>query len=623
MSSSNIQKYLLNNKKSQFVNKNFVDFKQDLLNYAKEFYSDNIVDFSETSLGGMFLDFASIVGDSLVFYAEQQFAELDYETATNIQNIEKHLKRANIKNNSAYPSSVTATFSITVLRDSNSKQDDPKPVSDYLPVIKKGLRLISDSGIEFTLTEDVDFSSDYTQEIDQFNEDGSPYSLRLSKEGICNSGSLIVENVFFPADDPKQYFLSYQLEKSNVTEIISVTDSDLNEYYEVDYLSQNTIFESIYNEVDKNTYIHIKSAPRRFVVERNFSKKNVVLRFGNGDGKIIKDNVFANTSDLILPLKNKNVLGRTMVNPNLILKNNSFGVSPKGKNLTIVYKSGGGVSHNIRKETLKTFLETPSLTFSNSNTNIPVNVKESLLSSLSVINKEDAVGGASAPTINDLKANIPAAIKSQGRIINHEDLVARIITMPSNFGKIEKAVALDNPYSSLSKDLYIICKNNEGFYVNASDAIKINLSNYINEFRLISDSYNILDVPIYNFSINMTVRVAAGYNIQSVLSDIQRNIISELRFDLLQIGEPINVNRIVKAASNTRGLLTIVTPKENIIVSRTEKNQFFDYTNDVIRSYSNNSIDPLINYADGFVYPSRGGIFEMKYTSKDIVINAN
>ena len=477
MPSSNIKKYLLNNKKSQFINKNFVDFKQELLNYAKEFYSDDIVDFSETSLGGMFLDFASIVGDSLVYYAEQQFAELDYETATNVDNITKHLRRANIKNNSAYPSSVTAQFSIVVQKDPASRQDDPKPIQSHLPILKKGLRLVSNSGIEFTLVEDVNFTNNYAQTIEQFNEDGSPLNLRITKDGICSSGSLVVERISFPADDSSKHFLSYELDKTNVTEIISVVDDDLNEYYEVDYLSQNTIFESIENEVDKNNYLHIKSVPRRFVVERNFRNRSVVLRFGNGDGKIIKDNVFSNTSDLILPLKNKNVIGRTMVDPSLILKNNSFGVSPKGKSLTITYKSGGGTSHNIRNNTLNTIAETPSVLFVNSIENLQQVVRERILASLSVNNEQSAVGGAAAPTINDLKANIPAAIKSQGRIISHEDLVARIITMPSNFGKVEKAVALDNPYSSLAKDLYIICKDSEGFYANASDAIKINLSN--------------------------------------------------------------------------------------------------------------------------------------------------
>jgi hypothetical protein len=70
--SNKLQKYLTNNNKDRvFINKTFNDFRRDLLNYVNEFYSENIIDFSETGLGGLFLDFAAIVGDSLVYYAEQ------------------------------------------------------------------------------------------------------------------------------------------------------------------------------------------------------------------------------------------------------------------------------------------------------------------------------------------------------------------------------------------------------------------------------------------------------------------------------------------------------------------------------------------------------------------------
>jgi len=621
--SNNIQKYLENNQKSQFVNKNYLDFRQDLLNYAKEFYSENILDFSETSLGGMFLDFASIVGDSLVFYAEQQFSELDYTTAVDIDNITKHLRRANIKSNTAYPSSLTATFTIEVEKSNTSTQRDPKPNLEHLPVLPSGTRIIADNGVEFTLDEDVDFSVGFTQKIGSVNEDGSPFSLIITKKAICTSGSVITESVNFPDDDKKTYFLSYELAEPDVTDILSVVDEDLNEYYEVEYLSQNTLFKAIKNEIDNNQYMYIRNAPYRYVIEKEYKAKKTTLRFGNGSGKVIKNNVFTNTSDLILPLKNKSIVGRTDVNPNLILENNSLGVSPKGKTLLITYKAGGGTSHNIPKKTLNTFFDDPVLIFKNSKNIIPTQIREEILLSLTVTNEERAVGGAEAPSINDLKTQIPAAIHAQGRIITYEDLIARILTMPSNFGKIEKAVALDNPYSSLSKDLFVICKDSEGFYVNASDAIKINLSNYINEFRLISDNYNILDVPIFNFAIDLQVKVASGYNIESVLFDIQRNIANEMNFSLMQIGEPIDVNRIIKSVSSTVGVLTILTDSNRIIKSKTDRDQFYDFNNDIIRSYSSNSIDPMINFINGFVYPSRGGIFELKYSAIDIKITAN
>ena len=55
---------------------------------------------------------------------------------------------------------------------------------------------------------------------------------------------------------------------------------------------------------------------------------------------------------------------------------------------------------------------------------------------------------------------------------------------------------------------------------------------------------------------------------------------------------------------------------------KTEKDQFYDFTNNQIRSYSNNIIDPILNYSNGLIYPSKAGIFELKYSSFDIKIDA-
>jgi hypothetical protein len=621
MSEIKIQKYLKNKSKKQFTNKTYLDFRNDLLGYAREFYGDNILDFSETSLGGLFLDFAAIVGDSLVFYAEQQFNELDYETATNIQNINKHLKRANIKNNSSYPSSVEVTFSIEVEKDINSSEKDPKPYITHLPVIKKNTVMLSNNGIQFTLDEDVDFSSDYTQTIGELNEDETPFSLILTKKGLCTSGFTTTETVNFSSDLNEDYFLSYKLENSNVTKIISVSDNDLNEYHEVEYLNQGTVFSKIEN--DKSNYISIKPVPYRYVIERDYNSGEIFLRFGNGSGKSVKDNEFANVSDLIIPIKNKDTFGRVDLDPNMLLKTNSLGVSPIGKNLSITYKYGGGIIHNVAANSITEFLDTPIVIFPIADDNVTESIKNIIIESIEIDNEEPALGGAPAPTLDDLKASIPLAMNSQNRIITYDDLISRILTMPSDFGKIEKVVALDNPNSSFSKDLFVTCKDSEGFYVNASDAIKLNLAKYINEFRLISDNYNILDVPVYNFGIKATVKVAVGFDIETVIFDISTRIFENLRFDLLQIGQPINVNEIVRVINNTDGVVTLITDKRDIIVNKTEKDAFFDFDFNIERSYFNNVVDSSVNYIDGFIYPPRGGIFEMKYSSQDILIIAN
>jgi len=618
---SQLENYLKNQNTKQFSSQTFSDFRQELLEYANLYYKDNIVDFSEVSLGGMLLDFAAIVGDSLVFYAEQQFNELDYTTATDPENIVKHLQKANIKNSKASPSSVEVSFTIEVDRDPTSNDYNLKPINTYIPVIKSGTILSSTNGIIFTLQEDVDFNVNPTQEEGDEDIDGNITSLLLTKKGLCISGE-VSEEFFDLTTSEDGYFLSVELERENITNIISVFDNDNNEYFEVDYLSQSTIFKKVENSNDK--YLTIIPAPFRFVKEENFANGKTTIRFGNGDGKSLKDNVFTNPEDLLLPIKDKEVVNRVDLDPGLLLENSSLGISPKGKVITVVYKHGGGVSHNVSPGSIDTILGEPIITFPNSiiDNNYDLETNK-IINSLLVDNENSSVGGSQPLSLDELKMQIPNAIKAQSRIITHEDLLARILTMPSDFGRINKAVVLDNPYSSTSKDLFITCKDSDGNYIEASDIIKFNLSNYLNEFRIVGDAFNILDVPVYNFGIQAKIKVKSGFDPFNVIIDINSRLVELLRFDLYQIGSPIDTNQISFIIETTDGVSSLITPKKALIVSKTKEDAFFDQDLSRTLTYNNNVFNPQTIYQDGFIYPPRGGLFEMRYTFQDILIAAN
>lgn len=618
---SEINNYLLNDKPKQFSNKTFSDFRQELLQYANTFYKDQIVDFSEASLGGLLLDFAAIVGDSLVYYAEQQFAELDYETATDIENIQKHLNRANIKKYNADPSSVSCIFTIEVTRDTQSLDSDPKPKFDHLPTIKKGTNIISESGVNFILQEDIDFSSGYKQSIAEENEDGSAFSLFLSKSGLCVSGEIIEEELDFDVRE-SGYFLSKELSNEGVTSVISVFDEDGNEFYEVDFLTQTTVFKKSIS--DGQSFISIIPAARRFIIENSFISGKTILRFGNGEGKDVRDKVFSNPDDLLLPLKNKDNFSRISLDPSNLLKNNAFGISPRGKILTVRYKSGGGISHNVPANSINRINGNPIVMFQNSNEAfLGEEIKNNIIESLSVKNEQPSIGGAEALTLSELKAKIPAAIRSQSRIITHEDLITRILTMPSDFGKINKATVLDNPYNTNTKDLYVLCKDTNNFYISANDAIKHNISKYLNEYRVIGDNFNILDIPVFNFGIRVKVRSDASKEISVLISDIQTRIVTNLNFHLLEVGDPINVNDIHTIIQTTEGVVSVVTDKKSMVYSKNNEDAFFDVEDLVMRTYNDNTFNPQLLYTDGFIYPPRSGIFEMRYTLKDILIEVN
>ena len=76
------------NKKSvTYLNKNYNDFKQSLVDYAKNYFPDAVNDFSEASPGTMFIEMASYVGDVLSFYLDTQIQENFIQYARERENL--------------------------------------------------------------------------------------------------------------------------------------------------------------------------------------------------------------------------------------------------------------------------------------------------------------------------------------------------------------------------------------------------------------------------------------------------------------------------------------------------------------------------------------------------------
>ena len=59
----------------KYLNKDFSDFRQTLVNYAKNYFPDIYNDFNESSPGMMFIEMASYVGDVLSYYVDNQMKE--------------------------------------------------------------------------------------------------------------------------------------------------------------------------------------------------------------------------------------------------------------------------------------------------------------------------------------------------------------------------------------------------------------------------------------------------------------------------------------------------------------------------------------------------------------------
>ncbi len=608
---------LENERRSRDIKKSFNDFRRQLNSYAKTNFADQIQDFSEASVGGMLLDFAAIVGDSLAFYVDQQFDELNYETSKNTKNISSHLKRAGVKGGNASPSSAYVTFIIEVDIDSTKNINLLEPDARQLPIVHKG-SVLESADIKFILSEDVDFRQNPEKYVSESDDNGLPIKLFLEKKGVCTSGTISEESITFSVDDI-DVFLSYTLSNNNVHKIVKITDDFGNEYYEVDFLSQDTVYLNVENS--KYTQLYPTAAPFRFISEKNYQNNTTTLRFGNGSGKKLNDNMLTNPEDFLLPLKHRDYNSNVMLDPNMLIKSNSLGVSPAGSTLTITYIHGGGKNHNVDAESIDT-IKSAIVTFPNiSDDDVDIAViTDDITDTLDVINEKPAVGGSNSLTLNDLKSHIPNMINSQSRIVNEKDLFSRIYTMPTDYGRVNKIAVLENEYTNLSKDLFVVCLDNDNKYIHANDALKVNLKNYINQFRLLGDSFNILDSPIYNFGIDLTIGIKINYSVEEVLDRTLSNIDQNLNFKALQINEAINVNDIINVVLNTDGVANIITLPKNMIFCKNSEDDFVDEADDETFTYSRNPFSPLTQFENGFIFPIRGGIFELKYPELDITV---
>ena len=62
-------------KQVNYLNKDFSDFRDNLIEFAKVYFPNTYNDFNESSPGMMFIEMAAYVGDVLSYYIDAQFRE--------------------------------------------------------------------------------------------------------------------------------------------------------------------------------------------------------------------------------------------------------------------------------------------------------------------------------------------------------------------------------------------------------------------------------------------------------------------------------------------------------------------------------------------------------------------
>lgn len=581
--------------------RDFSSIKAALVEHAKRYYPDSYQDFSEAGFGSLMLDTVAYVGDMLSFYLDYQANESFLETANETDNIIKLAKQLGYKHDNSFSSTGIASFYIFVPASSNGLSPDRR----YIPVLKKNSTFSAKNGAQFILVEDVRFDRD-TNEIAVARTDentGLPIYYAIKSYGTVISGKYSSATI---SVGEFTKFLKVQVPLRNIVEIISVRDSEGFDYYEVENLSQDFVYRPIQNRSDDKklveSYLRPFYVPRRYVIEK--TNDSTFLQFGHGEDPA-KTEVYspADPATVVLKYSARDYISDLTFDPSRLVYSDKFGIVPVNTNLTIVARVNTQADVNIASNTLAEVVS-KNFEFEDEN-NLDQTVLSTIRSSLEVNNEEPILGAASIRDSNQIKKLAFSAASSQGRAVTKQDYQSLVYRMPKKFGSVKRVNVLRDQNSfKRNLNMYIISEDQNGFLAKAPLSLKENLKIWLNNYRIINDTIDILDAKVVNFGINFQITIDSMSSREAVLSRSLSNL-REFYNKTPEIGESFFITDVYKVLRNTKGVLDVVSVKITLKNGGVYSTTPFDIE-------SQTSVDGrYINIPDNVLY-------EIKYPKQDI-----
>jgi len=585
----------------KYASKEFDTIKEELVNYAKIYYPDTFKDFNDASFGSLMLDTVAYIGDMLSFYIDYQSNESFVDSAIETKNLLKLAKQFGYKNPAAFSATGKAAFYVQVPAGT-----DGRPNTSLIPILKEGTTLSSNAGTSLILTSDVDFSrSDTEVVVAQTDANGDATSFAYKAYGDVITG--IIESEILSVSS-YQKFLKLALSAEDITEIISVVDSEGNEYFEVPYLSHNVSLQPVRNpnkagENDAPYILREKLAARRFITE--IDEAGVVyLQFGYGSETSLKNDEYPDPASATLERFARDYYSDDSFDPSVLLKNDKFGVVPPVGDLIVTYRKNENSSVNLPINSIDS-ITFPILSFT-SDDQPSSNIVRTMENSLDVENEEAILGEVNKLDPDEIRIRSINAYSSQNRAVTQQDYISLVYRMPAKFGAVKRAnIVQDKDSFKRNLNLYVMSENVDGNLINTSTTIKENLKVWLSQYKMINDTIDILDGQIVNFAIEYKVLGSLEYNQQQILTDCN-DAIKQLFSTQLSFGRPFYISDIFKTLND---LDTVVDTQDVTI-----KQKFgADYS-----SFSFN-IDAATTDDGRFIIIPENVVMELKLPDENII----
>ena len=604
-----------------YINKDFTELRASLIDYARTYFPTTYNDFSPASPGMMFMEMAAYVGDVLSFYLDNQLQETYLQYARQTNNLYELAYMFGYKPN---VTQVATTFV-------NFYQQVPaiQSGSIYVPDFSFALYIEPNSTVTqnttnkvpFLIQDPIDFSvssSGDPTEITVYEISGvipTKFLLKKTRKAISST----IETAEFQFGAPVQYS-TVEINAEKIVGILDITDKNTGDtWYEVDYLGQEMVYNSIKNtntndpnlsqySGDTPYILKLDKIQRRFVT-RFLDSGSLQIQFGAGTANDTDEEIIPNPNNVGIGLPFEQDKLTTAYSPENFLFTKTYGIAPSNTTLVVRYLTGGGAVSNVPANSLTVF--TGTATFLNSN--LFPGTANTIFNTLGVTNPIAADGGGDGDSIEEIRQNSSANFASQLRNVTQDDYLVRALSMPANYGVISKAYIEPTKAQSISAgesqsvlDLYVLSYNINNQLTIASTALKQNLTTYLSQYRMVNDSVNIKDAFIINIGVNFDIITLPEYNSNQVLADCIVALKDYFAIDKWQINQPIVLRNIYILLDKIVGVQTV---KSVNITNLTGTNL----------GYSPYAYDMSAATISNVVYPSLDpSIFEVKYPNQDI-----
>lgn len=639
-------------KKISYLNRNYEDYRQALIDFSKKYYPDMEVEYNDASIASWLIDINADIADNLSYHIDRVFQETNINSANERASLYALARNNGFKVPGPKGAMAEVEFSCYIPMSSTNKEPD----YDYAPIIRRGTKLAGGNQL-FELLDDVDFSLQFDSNGNSnrtiypiVNSNGVITQYKITKLAVVVAGETKIYKKVVRARDivPFMEILIPETSVMNVESIV-VKDGD-------NYITNPTYGEFYYDgDEEQKCEIQNKRTYRYFEVESLAQQ----YRWGdvtNKEGKAVSlvyeyvnNNVayptYCVTKGKWKEVKHKfiteytdkgylKVIFGAGVDPNVdiditgsadfskfqiqrIIQNDNLGYLPNpNSTVFILYRSGGGKASNLAQGAINNIVYL-NAEIGGSDSSI----RESVKNTISVVSTTPSVSGKDMPTEQELKYLIKYNSGSQNRCVTVKDYVAQLLKLPPRYGTPFR-VGVNEENNKIM--LYLLGLDYQGKLDSTLPTALIqNVRDYIAAYRMINDYIEIKSGKIINIGFDVDLYIDKNYNKSDVIANVITVISNYMDVNQHIMGDDIFVGDIQKEVSKVDGVLNVIKLEvynyfggNNGVYSPTRTTQETDGDVEAVDTASRIKID--LEASDWIVYSEGDSMLEVKYPESDI-----